>query len=228
MKYCRLCKTYHPEYDDYCPLCGAGLVEAQDKDNADFDFAPYNANEKSRSKREIARDVFIALSVLTLAGLLLASVLSGLYSIIYIGLASVVFFWLVIGQFVFFHTDLRSIYFKSAFWLTVLAVLICLHFGKFYIALSYVIPCAAFALSLVTTLTIFITKKWYRFAFYYFLLALFMIALFPINYCLSLYYAGYNWIASVATLGVGLAQVAFSLIFGRAVLGAEIKKRFCV
>lgn len=39
-----------------------------------------------------------------------------------------------------------------------------------------------------------------------------MIALFPLNYCLSLYFDGYNWIASVATLGVGLAQVAFSLI----------------
>lgn len=228
MKYCRLCKTYHPEYDDNCPLCGAGLVEAQDKDNADFDFAPYNANEKSRSKRKIARDVFIALSVLTLAGLLLASVLSGLYSIIYIGLASVVFFWLVIGRFVFFHTDLRSIYFKSAFWLTVLAVLVCLHYGKFYIAMTYVIPCVAFALSLLTMLTVFVTKQWYRYAFHAFNLSLFMIALFPLNYCLSLYYAGYNWIASLVTFGVGLAQIAFSLIFGREVLVSEIKKRLFV
>lgn len=50
-----------------------------------------------------------------------------------------------------------------------------------------------------------------------------MIALFPLNYCLSLHYAGYNWIASLATLGVGLAEIAFSLIFGRQVLGSEIK-----
>lgn len=228
MKYCRLCKTYHPEYDDNCPLCGAGLTEAQNKPDDGFDFAPYNSNEKKTDAKKIARDVFIAISVLTLAGLLIASVLSGLYAIIYIGLASVGFFWLVIGQFAFFPTDLRSIYFRSTFWLCVLAVLVCLHFGKFYIALSYVIPCAAFALSVVTTLTIFISKKWYRFAYYYFLLAIFMIALFPLNYCLSLYFDGYNWIASVATLGVGLAQVAFSLIFGREVLGTEIKKRFFV
>lgn len=157
MKYCRLCKTYHPEYDDNCPLCGAGLTEVQDK--ADFDFAPYNSNEKKTNVKKTVRDIFFAISVLTLVGLLLASVISGLYPIIYIGLASVGFFWLVIGQFVFFPTDLRSVYFRSTFWLCVLAVLICLHFGKFYIALSYVIPCAAFALSLVTTLTIFITKN---------------------------------------------------------------------
>lgn len=110
----------------------------------------------------------------------------------------------------------------------ILAILVCLHFGKFYIALSYVIPCAAGALSVVTLLTAVITKKWYRYAFHSFVLALFMIALFPLNYCLSLHYAGYNWIASLATLGVGLAEIAFSLIFGRQVLGSEIKKRFFV
>lgn len=228
MKYCRLCKTYHPEYDDNCPLCGAGLVEATDKTDENFDFAPYNANEKRRNARKTVRDVFIALSVLTLVGLLLASVISKVYSIIYIGLASVGFFWLVIGQFVFFRTDLRTFYYRSTFWLMILAILVCLHFGKFYIALSYVIPCAAGALSVVTLLTAVITKKWYRYAFHSFVLALFMIALFPLNYCLSLHYAGYNWIASIATLGVGLAEIAFSLIFGRQVLGSEIKKRFFV
>lgn len=101
MKYCRLCKTYHPEYDDNCPLCGAGLTEAQNKPDDGFDFAPYNSNEKKTDAKKVARDVFIAISVLTLAGLLIASVLSGLYAIIYIGLASVGFFWLVIGQFAF-------------------------------------------------------------------------------------------------------------------------------
>ena len=106
MKYCRLCKTYHPEYDDNCPLCGAGLTEAQNKPDDGFDFAPYNSNEKKTDAKKVARDVFIAISVLTLAGLLIASVLSGLYAIIYIGLASVGFFWLVIGQFAFFPTDL--------------------------------------------------------------------------------------------------------------------------
>ena len=140
MKYCRLCKTYHPEYDDNCPLCGAGLVEATDKTDKDFDFAPYNANEKRLNAKKTVRDVFIALSVLTLVGLLLASVISKVYSIIYIGLASVGFFWLVIGQFAFFRTDLRTIYYRSTFWLVILAILVSLHFGKFYIALSYVIP----------------------------------------------------------------------------------------
>lgn len=103
--------------------------------------------------------MFIALSVLTLVGLLLASVISKVYSIIYIGLASVGFFWLVIGQFVFFRTDLRTFYYRSTFWLMILAILVCLHFGKFYIALSYVIPCAAGALSVVTLLTAVITKS---------------------------------------------------------------------
>ena len=82
MKYCRLCKTYHPEYDDNCPLCGAGLTEVQDK--ADFDFAPYNSNEKKTNVKKTVRDIFFAISVLTLVGLLLASVISGVYPIIYI------------------------------------------------------------------------------------------------------------------------------------------------
>lgn len=228
MKYCRLCKTYHPEYDDNCPLCGAGLVEAAEKTNEDFIFASYNVNEKRRNARKTVKDLFVALSVLTLVGLLLASVLSKVYGIIYIGLASVGFFWLVIGQFVFFRTDLRTFYYRATFWLIILAVLVCFHFGKFYVALSYVVPCAAGALSIVTLLTAVITKMWYRYSLCSFVLAIFMIALFPLNYCLSLHYAGYNWIASLATLGVGLAQIAFSLIFGREVLRSEIKKRFFI
>ena len=62
MKYCRLCKTYHPEYDDNCPLCGAGLTEAQNKPDDGFDFAPYNSNEKKTDAKKVARDVFIAIS----------------------------------------------------------------------------------------------------------------------------------------------------------------------
>ena len=53
MKYCRLCKTYHPEYDDNCPLCGAGLMEAQNKPDDGFDFAPYNSNEKKTDAKKL-------------------------------------------------------------------------------------------------------------------------------------------------------------------------------
>lgn len=210
------------------PFAAQVLSRQRTKRTKTLILPPTTPTKKRRNARKTVRDVFIALSVLTLVGLLLASVISKVYSIIYIGLASVGFFWLVIGQFVFFRTDLRTFYYRSTFWLMILAILVCLHFGKFYIALSYVIPCAAGALSVVTLLTAVITKKWYRYAFHSFVLALFMIALFPLNYCLSLHYAGYNWIASLATLGVGLAEIAFSLIFGRQVLGSEIKKRFFV
>lgn len=58
MKYCRLCKTYHPEYDDNCPLCGAGLTEAQNKPDDGFDFAPYNSNEKKTDAKKSCQRCF--------------------------------------------------------------------------------------------------------------------------------------------------------------------------
>lgn len=59
MKYCRLCKTYHPEYDDNCPLCGAGLTEAQNKPDDGFDFAPYNSNEKKTDAKKSCQRCFL-------------------------------------------------------------------------------------------------------------------------------------------------------------------------
>ncbi len=225
MKYCKACKSYNPEYVDNCPLCGAGL-EHVDKECDEFLSAPYVENKKRKSAKIVVRDIFIALSIIVLVGLLVASVLSKVFGLFYIGLASVGFFWLLIGQFVFCKTNLRSIYFRIAFWLSVLAVLISLHFGKFYISLSYAIPAILFALDVVTMMTVFISRKWYRYAFHVFCLSILMVALLPLNYLLSKNFSGYNWIASTATFGLGLITILFSFIFGRRVLCSEIKKRF--
>lgn len=225
MKYCKSCKTYNPDYEDNCPLCGAGLAPAETTEE-EFSFAPYNSKQKIKSAKKIVRDIFIVISIIILAGLFVASVLSKVWGIFYIGVASVGFFWLIVGQHVFFRTDLRSIYFKVAFWLIVLAFLVSLHYGVLYVAVSYAVPAILFVLNVTSLMTVFISHKWYRYAFHVFNLGLLMIGMLPLNYLLSKGFEGYNWIASTVTFGLGLITVLFSFIFGKDVLYSEVKKRF--
>ncbi len=224
MKYCKACKTYNPDYEDNCPLCGAGLSNADTE--KEFSFAPYNSKLKIKSAKKIVKDIFIVLSIFILTALFVSSVLSKVWGIFYIGVASVGFFWLLIGQHLFFRADLRSIYFRVAFWLVVLAFLVSLHYGALYAAVSYAVPAILFVLDVVVMMTVFISHKWYRYAFHVFCLAILMIGMLPLNYLLSKGYDGYNWIASTATFGLGLITVLFSFIFGKDVLYSEVKKRF--
>lgn len=100
MKYCRLCKTYHPEYDDNCPLCGAGLTEAQNKPDDGFDFAPYNSNEKKTDAKKLPEMFYC--NIRTYACGFADCV--GAFGIVchYLYRACIGgIFWLVIGQFAF-------------------------------------------------------------------------------------------------------------------------------
>ncbi len=226
MKYCKKCTTYNPDYADNCPLCGASLVKTTDA--VSFDGAPYS-QKAPIGARKLVRNIFIILSIIILTALLIASLLSGNWAIIYIGLVSVGFTWLTILQFIFFRTNLRSIYFRLAFCLALLAALVCAHCTRMDVFTSYVLPCVMFVLNVVTMMTVFISGKWYKFAFHAFTLAVFMVAMFPLNYLLHMFVdPSYNYIASIVVMFFGLTTILFSFIFGRKVLKDEFKKRFFV
>ncbi len=220
MKYCKKCTTYNPDYADNCPLCGAALVPSND--DVSFDGAPY-AQKAPLSARKLVRNIFATISFIILIALLIASLLSKVWGIIYIGIAAVGFSWLTVLQFVFFRTNLRSIYFRLSFCLALLAALVCAHFNRMDVFSAYVLPCVMFVLNVTTMMTVFISGKWYKFAFHAFVLAVLMVAMFPLNYLL-----GFNYIASIVVMFFGLTTILFSLIFGRRVLKDEFKKRFFV
>ncbi len=228
MKYCKKCATYNPDYTDNCPLCGAALVPTTEVEPL-FDGAPY-PRKLALSPRALVRNIFIIISIIVLAGLAIASLLSKKWGIIYVGLTAVGFVWLAVLQFVFFRTSLRSIYFRLAFWLAVLGALICAHCNmRMDIFCSYILPSIMFVLNIVTMLTVFISGKWYKFAFHAFVLAILMVAMFPLTYLLKLYVdPRYNYIASIVVMFFGMTTILFSFIFGRKVLKDEFKKRFFV
>ncbi len=227
MKYCKKCATFNPDYTDNCPLCGAALATAEQAEPL-FDGAPY-PHKSYISPRALVRNIFIILSAIILISLTVASLLSKVWGIIYIGITAVGFTWLAVLQFVFFRTNLRSIYYRLAFWLAVLSALVSAHYGRIDIFSSYVLPCILFVLNVVTMMTVFISGKWYKFAFHAFVLAVVMVVMFPLNYLLQLYVdPRFNYIASIVVMFFGLVTIFFSFIFGRRVLKDEFKKRFFV
>ncbi len=227
MKYCKKCTTYHPDYADNCPLCGAALMTSTD-DVALFDGAPY-PRKSALSPRALVRNIFVIISIIMLTAFTLASLLSKNWAIIAIAGTAVGFTWLTVLQFVFFRSNLRSIYFRLAFWLATLAALVSAHFGRIDVFVSYVLPSVMFVLNVVTMLTVFISGKWYKFAFHAFVLAVLMVAMFPLTYLLhTLVDPIYNYIASIVVLFFGMTTILFSFIFGRKVLKDEFKKRFFV
>ncbi|MEG1535815.1 MAG: DUF6320 domain-containing protein [Clostridia bacterium] len=217
MKICKNCNVKVSDETQNCPLCGAQTKSIHTDDN--FQFVSY-PDLQPRTKRNIVRNIFIVVSIILCAFTLIASLLSHIMGIFYITLASVVFTWLTILRHVFFFDSVRHILTSDILWLSVLSMLICGHFQRIDIAFSIVIPALLAALNCALCMIVFITGKWYKYAYPTTINAVIEVCLLFVNVI-----AKWSFVASLVCAGLGLITLLFSCIFGRKTMITELKKR---
>lgn len=231
MRICKYCQVKCSDNDINCPLCGAH-TDVVDLSNP-IPSAQYPDNMQRKSRKPLVKGIFINITLIILAGMFIASLLSNIWALFLISVAAVSFVWLAILQFVFNPHTTREIIAGVFFWTIIFVNGICAHFyfngingvdstiNALNISIGLITPVLLAIVNVVYLMIVIIKGNWYRYAYQTIRLSIIEIAMLFINYLLNL-----TTVASIVCASFGLVTILFSLIFGRNVLFAEFKKRF--
>lgn len=227
MRECKSCKVKLNNNEINCPLCGAHTYVIDEECN--IVSGEYPLRPLKKSAKVVVKNIFIALSILLLAAFGLVSILTKNVTFVAIVAFVELYIWLAIFNNIFSTRNLAHIL-ASVFMYTIIAVnLICLHYfmtkGNDWRLLNasvgIVTPILLGALNITYMMIVFISQKWYKYAFQTIVLSILEIGMLVLTILVN----NITYVGSIVCAGLGLATIVFSFVFGKEVMLTEFKKR---
>ena len=225
MRECKSCHITLGDHEENCPLCGAHTSPVASE--LVITSGEYPKKDITKTSKYKVRNVFVGISVILMAAFLLVSVLSKNWAYALITVTAISFVWLTILRNIFYSRNLCQILTRIGVYILIYFNLIMLHFyfttHDFSIlnaAIGIVTPIILAIMNVVYMMIVFISKKWYMFAFNAIILSVVEIALLIVTI-----FTPISYVASIIPAALGVATIVFSFVFGKNVMIAEFKKR---